>query len=153
MRMQIRHDDLTGPEIAALLQEHLNDVAKFSPPESIHALDLAQLRQPEITFWTAWTGNDIMGCIALKQLDSGHGEIKSMRTAPAHLRKGVGIALLEHLIGEATRRQYQSLFLETGAHPAFAPARRLYARAGFEPCAPFGPYHKDLHSVFMSRML
>ena len=151
--MQIRIDDLQGPEIAQLLREHLLGMAQHSPPGSIHALDLVRLRQPDITFWTAWDGRSLMGCSALKQLDHHHGEIKSMRTAPAHLRRGVAAALLQHLLDEAGRRGYRRLSLETGAMAAFAPAHRLYARFGFTFCGPFADYIEDPNSVFMSRSL
>ncbi len=149
--MQIRCDDLRGPEIAQLLHEHLQAMAQHSPPDSIHALELNQLRQPDVTFWTAWDGASLMGCGALKQLDDGHGEIKSMRTASAYLRRGVAAELLQHLLAEATRRGYHRLSLETGAVAAFAPAHRLYARFGFMPCEPFSDYVADPYSVFMSR--
>src|SRR5689334_21396280 len=96
----IRVDDLSGPQIRALLEEHLRGVALHSPPESIHALDLDRLRRPEITMWSVWAGGDILGCGALKSLDERHGELKSMRTTARHLRKGVARHLLEHIIGE-----------------------------------------------------
>jgi putative acetyltransferase len=147
----IRVDDLRGPEIAALLREHLDGVAVHSPPESIHALDLDGLRGAGITFWSAWRGTELAGCGALKELDVRHGEIKSMRTASAHLRTGVATALLEHLLQEARERGYERLSLETGAQEGFAPARALYARFGFEPCGPFADYMDDPNSVFMTR--
>ena len=112
--MDIRVDDLNGPEIAQLLQEHLQSMALHSPPESVHALDLQALRQPEITFWSAWQDGALAGCGALKELDPLHGEIKSMRTATLHLRKGVAVQLLAHIIKEAERRLYRRLSLETG---------------------------------------
>lgn len=151
--MEIRRDDLSGPEIAELLREHLHSAAQHSPPESIHALDIAALRQPDITFWSAWQGSELLGCCAIKELDSRHGEIKSMRTASAHLRRGVAARLMEHLIAEANRRAYARLSLETGSMAAFAPARSLYARFGFRPCTPFGDYVVDPYSVFMTREL
>ena len=149
----IRIDDLHGPEIAALLHEHLRDMALHSPPESIHALDLDALRRPEITFWTVWQHGELMGCGAIKQLDAARGEIKSMRTSTRHRRKGVAAAMLQHILGEAQRRGYQRLSLETGAPAAFAPARELYARFGFEPCGPFADYAEDPYSVFMTKKL
>ena len=151
--MHIRPDDLSGPEIAALLHEHLQSMTLHSPPESIHALDLDALRRPEISFWTAWQGGELFGCAALKQLDAQHAEVKSMRTASRHLRKGVAAALLQHLIDEARRRGYRRLSLETGSAEAFVPAHRLYARYGFGFCAPFGDYVEDPYSVFMTREL
>ncbi|NZA28245.1 GNAT family N-acetyltransferase [Luteimonas sp. SJ-92] len=151
--LQIELDPLTGPEISGLLREHLRDVARHSPPESIHALDPDGLRGPGITFWSGWLDGTLAGCIALKQLDPEHGELKSMRTAAAHLRKGVAAALLRHVLGEARRRGYRRLSLETGSMAAFAPARALYAGFGFAPCGPFDGYVEDPYSVFMTRML
>ena len=146
----IRRDDLTGPEIADLLQIHLDDAAKHSPPESVHALDLEKLRAPEITFWTAWSDGMLLGCGALKELSPDHGEIKSMHTAVAHRGKGVGSRLLTHILDEARARSYQRVSLETGSMAAFAPARALYARFGFKECGPFGDYREDPYSVFMA---
>ena len=151
--MDIRVDDLRGPEIAKLLQEHLDHMKLLSPPESVHALDLGKLRQPDITFWCAWQDKELVGCGALKELAPTHGEIKSMRTATAHLRKGVAAKVLEHIIEEAHRRKYQRLSLETGTVQAFAPAHSLYTRLGFQPCGPFGGYIEDPHSVFMTKAL
>jgi len=151
--MDIRLDDLSGPEIAALLSEHLRSMYLHSPPESVHALDIARLRRPDITMWSAWDNGELLGCAALKQLDPGHGEIKSMRTATRHLRKGVASALLRHILAEAKRRSYRRLSLETGSMAAFAPARELYARFGFEPCGPFADYIEDPNSAFMTRTL
>ncbi len=151
--MEIKVDDLTGPEVAALLNEHLRNMGLHSPPESVHALDLEALRRPEITFWSAWEGPDLLGCGALKELDARHGEIKSMRTASAHLRKGVAARLLQHILEEAARRGYQKVSLETGSADAFEPARKLYARFGFSYCGPFVGYKEDPYSVFMSREL
>lgn len=148
--MQIREDDLGGVEIANLLREHLDCMHFHSPPESMHALDLESLRSPDITFWTAWQGDELLGCGALKELDAQHGEIKSMRTATAHLGKGIGSKILEHIMKEAERRSYNRLSLETGSMDAFAPARALYARFGFEYRGPFGEYTKDSNSVFMT---
>jgi len=149
--MRIVHDDLSGPEIAALIGEHLADMHLHSPPESIHALGLEKLRRPDVTFWSAWEGEALVGCGALRELDATHGEIKSMRTAPAHRRKGVAAALLDHLLDEARRRGYRRVSLETGSMAAFEPARQLYARYGFVFCGPFGDYGPDPHSVFMTR--
>jgi putative acetyltransferase len=151
--MLIRVDDLSGPEIRALLEEHLRNMHELSPPESVHALDLAGLRRPEITFWTAWEERTLVGCGALKELDRGHGEVKSMRTASAHRRKGVGRAMLEHIIAEARARSYARLSLETGSMAAFLPARRLYESFGFAYCAPFADYTDDPNSAFMTLAL
>ncbi|MCC6650280.1 MAG: GNAT family N-acetyltransferase [Candidatus Eisenbacteria bacterium] len=151
--MHIRLDDLRGPEIRALLEEHLADMRRISPPESVHALDLDALRRPEISFWTVWAGGELLGCGALKQLDSRHGEIKSMRTAAAHRGKGVARAVLAHAVDEAVRRGYGRLSLETGSQPDFEPARRLYSSFGFTFCGPFADYAEDPNSVFMTRAL
>lgn len=151
--MHIRQDDLTGPEIRALLEEHLLHMRAVSPPESVHALDLNKLRQPTITFWTVWSGESLMGCGAIRQIDATHGEIKSMRTAQAHRRAGVARAMLNHIIEEAQRRGYARLSLETGTQDAFEPARQLYARMGFVPCPPFEGYAEDPNSIFMTRLL
>jgi putative acetyltransferase len=148
--MHIRLDDLTGPEIIQLLREHLQAMTLHSPPESIHALDLGALRQPDITFWSVWQDSELMGCGALKQLDVGHGEIKSMRTPASHLRKGVAATLLQHIIGEAACRGYRRLSLETGSMAAFAPAHHLYTRFDFMPCGPFAGYVEDPYSMFMT---
>jgi len=153
MEIEIRRDDLRSPEIARLLREHLHSMTLHSPPESIHALDLEALRQPEITFWSVWQGTELMGCGAIKELDAGHGEIKSMRTASAHLRKGVAASLMRHILEEAGRRSYRRLSLETGSAEAFAPARSLYASFGFQFCGPFADYAEDPYSVFMTRGL
>ncbi len=149
--MDFRVDDLSGPEIAALLLDHLRSVALHSPPESVHALDLAGLRQPGVTLWTAWEHGQLLGCGALKELDARHAEIKSMKTQPAHERRGVAKGILGHLIGEASKRGYRRLSLETGSMAAFEPARRLYAGFGFTYCGPFADYIEDPHSVFMTR--
>ena len=148
---EIRVDDLRGPEVAALLQEHLDEMARYSPPESIHALDLERLRHPQITFWTVWQNGELVGCGAIRQLDPTHGEIKSMRTSHRHRRKGVAAAMLQHILDEAVQRGYRRLSLETGAPAAFEPARQMYARFGFSYCQPFGDYREDSYSVFMTR--
>lgn len=151
--MHIKADDLRGPEIARLLAEHLESVAQVSPRKSRHALDLDGLRQPGIKFWTAWKRSELAGCGALKELDATHGEIKSMRTAKAHLRTGVAGALLQHIIAEAKRRGYGRLSLETGSMDYFIPARRLYEKFGFKTCGPFAGYVEDPNSVFMTMAL
>ncbi|WP_157110566.1 GNAT family N-acetyltransferase [Nocardia anaemiae] len=151
--LRIVVDDLSGPEVAALLTQHLAEMFDNSPEDSVHALDLDALRRPNVTFWSAWEDDELAGCGALKQLDPSHGEIKSMRTASDRTGRGIASALLKHLISEARARDYQRLSLETGASEYFAPAQRLYARHGFEICAPFADYVEDPHSVFMTRTL
>ena len=151
--MEIRVDDLRGPEIALLVREHMQNMLQNSPPSSVHALPLDALRAPGITFWSAWQDRELLGCGALKELDPSHGEIKSMRTASRHLRKGVANGLLAHIVEEARRRAYRRISLETGSSEALAPARTLYARQGFRPCGPFGDYVEDTFSFFMTREL
>ncbi|WP_420403957.1 GNAT family N-acetyltransferase [Nisaea sp.] len=149
--MHIRVDDLTGSEIAELLSAHLDHGNAHSPPESVHALDLDGLRAPDITFWSAWEEDELLGCGALRELSAEHGELKSMHTAARHRGKGVGRAILEHILKEAQTRGYRRISLETGSMEAFAPARALYERYGFAECPPFGSYRPDPHSTFMSR--
>ena len=151
--MEIRVDDLSGAQVQALLAEHLRAMNAVSPPESVHALDLSGLRRPEVTFWSIWSGPELAGCGALKQLDGAHAEVKSMRTADAFRRRGVAAGMLRHLIEEARRRGYRRLSLETGSMAYFEPARRLYAQFGFAECGPFGTYAEDPNSVFMTREL
>jgi putative acetyltransferase len=151
--MQIKLDDLSGPEIHDLLSEHLRNMAQLSPPESVHALDIDALRAPDVAFWTVCSGKELLGCGALKELSSIHGEVKSMRTAVAHRRKGVARAVLEHIILEPRKRSYRQLSLETGSMKAFEPARRLYESFGFSYCAPFANYVEDPNSVFMTKLL
>ncbi|MFO1498200.1 MAG: GNAT family N-acetyltransferase [Verrucomicrobiota bacterium] len=150
---EIRIDDLSGHAVTDLLAEHLRCMAAVSPPESRHALNLDGLRQPAVTFWSVWQERELVGCGALKELDSGHGEVKSMRTAAAHLRKGVGSFMLRHIILEAKRRGYRRLSLETGSMPYFAPAHALYRKFEFEACAPFADYRHDSNSLFMTKEL
>lgn len=151
--MKIHIDDLNHPAIHALLEEHLQSMYEQSPRESVHALDLDRLRDPSITFWSAWDGDQLLGCGALRELDAGHGEIKSMRTPNALRRRGAGRALLDHIVGVARERGYERLYLETGSQHSFRPAQRLYESAGFTACAPFGDYKEDRHSLFMTLAL
>ena len=151
--MEIREDDLSGKEIRALLEMHLADAYTNSPPDSVHALDLSGLKAPEVTFWCVWNGDALMGCGALKILDEGHGEIKSMRTHPDHLRKGVGAAILTHIIEAARAHGCGRLSLETGNNEAYAPARTLYKRFGFKVCPPFADYVDDGFSLCMTRKI
>lgn len=152
--MLFRRDDLLGNEIQALLQEHLADMHSQSPPESVHALDVGRLRGPDIHFWSLWSQDGLLlGCGALKLIDAGHGEVKSMRTVQAHRGKGLGAAMLEHLLEQARALGLRRLSLETGTQPGFASARRLYERHGFVECPPFADYLPDPNSVFMTLVL
>ena len=145
--MQIREDDLTGEKIVTVLCKHLDNMNAVTPPGSVHALPLGDLRAPAVTCRSVWEGDDLLGCGALKELDAKTGEVKSMRTAEAHRGRGVGSRMLRYIVGEAQRRAYTHLKLETGAMPAFAPARALYLRHSFSYCGPFGGYTDDPNSV------
>jgi len=151
--MRIEIDDLSRPAIHDLLNEHLRDMRALSPPESVHALDLDKLRRPEITFWSAWEGDVLLGCAALLELDRRHGEVKSMRTPEKLRRTGAGRALLAHIVQTARERGYERLSLETGSMAAFAPAHRLYESAGFTRTGRFGSYVDDPNSIFMTLTL
>ncbi len=151
--LHIELDDLSRPDIHALLAEHLRSMHLLSPPESVHALDLDGLRRPDVTFWSARDGPLLLGCGALRELDSTHAEIKSMRAPEKLRRRGAGRAIVTHLIDAARRRGYERLSLETGAGEAFVPAQRLYESFGFRRCGPFADYALDPHSVFMSMRL
>ena len=151
--MKIEIDDLSRPAIHALLREHLRSMHELGPPESVHALDIDGLRRPEITFWSAWDDNDLLGCGALLELDRRHGEVKSMRTPEARRRTGAGRALLMHIIEVARARGYERLSLETGSVAAFVPAHRLYESVGFTRTGPFGAYAEDPNSIFMTLLL
>jgi len=148
--MRIERDDPLRPDVLALLNEHLANMHALGPPESTHALDANGLKSPGVTFWTVWQDNLLLGCGALTELDSTHGEVKSMRT-PAHLRRrGAGRAVLTHILAEAKARGYRRLSLETGSMEAFRPAHKLYESVGFVYCGPFGPYKEDPYSTFMT---
>ena len=151
--MKIESDDLTRPEVLALLNEHLSNMYELSPPESVHALDVSKLKGPDITLWTVWDGGVLLGCGALKELSRGHGEVKSMRTPKALRRRGAGRAMLVHILAVARERRYERLSLETGSADAFVPAQRLYQSFGFEYCGPFDDYKEDPNSVFMTLRL
>ncbi|MGH3378498.1 MAG: GNAT family N-acetyltransferase [Actinoallomurus sp.] len=151
--MRIVVDDLSGPEIAEFLNDHILEMRSITPPESVHALDLGRLRGPGITFWSILDGDTLVGCGALKRLDAGHAEVKSMRTAPRRKRSGVASLLLEHIIAEARRMGFARLSLETGTTEHFLPARKLYEKFGFAYCEPFADYRLDPHSAYMTRVL
>lgn len=148
--MDIRLDDLSDPGVLALLTEHLASMHEITPAEHVYALDVSGLKSPGVTFWTAWEGQLLLGCGALKELSPTHGEIKSMRTPSALRRRGAGRALLDHILAEARRRGYDRLSLETGSHPGFAPAQALYRSVGFQPSGPFGSYRESPDNIFMT---
>jgi putative acetyltransferase len=149
--MHIIQGGLEDPRVVALLQLHVTRARAETAPGSAHALDLSGLRTPEVTFWSVWEGDTVVGVGALKQLSANHGEIKSMHTAEAARGRGVGSALLGQIMAVALERGMSRLSLETGSWPYFAPARALYARHGFVECGPFGEYRLDPNSVFMTR--
>ena len=148
-----RIDDLGSPQVQALIAEHLAGMHSHTPAGQVHALALEALRRPEITFWTAWRGDELCGCGALKALEEGSGEVKSMRTCAACLRQGVGQAILDEIVLTARRRGYRHLHLETGTGPAFAAAHALYLRNGFVWSDAFGDYAATPFNVFMSKAL
>lgn len=148
-----RRDDLTGEATRALVRRHLRGMHEHSPPESVHALDVDALRRPDVAFWSAWAGEELVAVGALRRLDAERGELKSMRVADAWLGRGVGRALLRHLVAQARAEGLRSVWLETGSGPAFVAAQRLYASEGFAPCGPFGDYRADPFSRFMTRGL
>lgn len=145
----IRIDDLSGQPTRNLLALHLRGMQAYSPPESVHALDLSALSGPDITVWTVWRGEAIAGIGALREHPGGVGELKSMRTHPDHLRRGVAAALLEHLIAEARARGLTRLSLETGSGEAFEPALALYRRRGFTNGEAFGGYEASDFNQFL----
>lgn len=146
-------DDLSGADVQALLRLHLDEMYAWSPPCSVHAMPVERLRAEDVTFWSAWDGVLLAGCGALKRINESHGEIKSMRAHPDYRSKGVGKAVLAHLIAEAQARGYARLSLETGSTEQFLPARSLYQSNGFAVCGPFADYAEDPFSVFMSKAL
>ena len=147
--MQIRPDDLSSPATQDLLRLHLAGMHANSPAGHVFALDLSGLQAPEVTVWTAWEGETICGIGALKELGHGVAEVKSMRTHPDHLRKGVAAALLEHIIAEARARGLRRLSLETGGGPSFEPALALYRKRGFRNGAAFGDYEVSAFNQFL----
>ncbi|HCG5248655.1 TPA: GNAT family N-acetyltransferase [Vibrio parahaemolyticus] len=151
--MRIEIDDLERPQVIALLEEHLQDMYATSPPESVHALDVSKLKLPSITFWTGWDGEQLLGCVAISQLEDGHAELKSMRTTPSARKQGVASRLLNHVIEQAKHQGIQRLSLETGSMAFFEPAHRLYEKHGFVYCEPFGDYQPDPNSRFMTLAL
>jgi putative acetyltransferase len=148
--MRIEIDDVSRPQVLALLEEHLRNMHEITPPDQVFAFDANKLRAPGVALWTAWKGDTLLGCAALQELSPTQGELKSMRTHASLRRQGAGRALLNHILRVARERGYRELFLETGRHPAFTPAHTLYRSAGFRECGPFGAYKDNGFSVFMS---
>ncbi|MFK8042376.1 GNAT family N-acetyltransferase [Congregibacter sp.] len=148
--MNIKIDDLSDPRIAEFLEEHMRDMLSVSPPESTHALNLNELKDVAVTFWSVWQEQSLVGCAALKRLDANHGEVKSMRVSNEFRGQGVARKMLAHLISHAEEEGFSRLSLETGSMAFFDPARRLYESFGFSYCDPFGEYKIDPNSVFMS---
>lgn len=145
----IRLDDLSDPRTLSLLRLHLAGMHANSPPGSVFALDLSGLRRPDVTVWTAWIGDEAAGIAALRDLGDGTGELKSMRTSPDFLRRGVAAALLEHIIAVARARGMKRLSLETGSGTAFEPALALYRRRGFVDGEAFGHYQRSAFNQFL----
>ena len=160
MDLQIRIDPLSGPEVAALLREHLDEMQRISPPESVHALDLSKLRDPSVHCWTAWlpspsgtSDGTLVGTGAIKRLDAQHAELKSMRTAAGFRGQGFATQVLLHILAQARAMGFARLSLETGTQPFFVPAHQLYLAHGFEPCGPFGSYTLDPNSRYLTMTL
>jgi putative acetyltransferase len=147
--MTIRQDDLSDPQARDLLALHLAGMHASSPAGSVFALDLSGLLVPEVTVWTVWQGKQIMGIGALKVLGDATGELKSMRTHPDHLRRGVATRLLDHMIGQARARGLRRLSLETGSGPAFDPALALYRKRGFVEGESFAAYERSGFNRFL----
>jgi putative acetyltransferase len=152
-RVVIAPDDPRRADVTALLERHLAFSHEVTPEGHVHALDVERLVDPAVTFFSARRDGELLGVGALRELDPTFGEVKSMHTAPAARRQGVGRAIVEHLLVVARARGYDRVGLETGTMEAFAPARDLYVAMGFTRCAPFGDYTDNPHSVCMTRAL
>ncbi len=153
MSVRVQVDDLSSPVVQALVAEHLSGMHSNSPAGHVRALAVEGLRSSNVTFWSAWIGDSLCGCGALKELDPASGEIKSMRTRPAYLRQGVAQAVLQEIISTAASRQYARLYLETGTGSAFGAAHSLYQKNGFSWCGAFGDYTGTEFNVFMVKHL
>jgi putative acetyltransferase len=150
---RIAIDDPRAADVRELLERHLAFARSHTPPQDVHALDVDALVDPGVTFFSFRLDGELLGVAALKELDPRHAELKSMHIVDEARRSGIGIAMVEHLLGVARARGFLRMSLETGAGPSFAPARSLYASAGFTPCAPFGDYGPSPNSVFMTLAL
>lgn len=151
--LSVRIDDLSDQRVIKFLEDHLQHMVEITPPGCVHALNIDELKKPDITFWTVWDEQTLLCCGALKELTAQHAELKSMRTTPAHLGKGLASVLLRHILSEARKRNYKRLSLETGSYEAFVPARKLYEKFGFSYCGPFSDYTDNSNSVFMTIQL
>ena len=151
--MKIKIDDLSDPAVISFLHEHLEHMVKVTPSGCVHALDIGALKKPEITFWTGWDDHELLCCGAMKRLDNQTAELKSMRTAPSHLCKGLASLLLGHILNEAKKMAIKKLYLETGSYAEFEPARNLYEKFGFEYTQPFADYSDNPNSVYMALLL
>lgn len=149
--MRIIEDDLSHPDVVALVTWHVAEAHANSPEGTAYVLSVDRLRDPALTIWTAWDDDALIAMAGLKRIAARHGEVKSMRTVPAATGRGIGARMLDHVIAEARARGYTRLSLETGGNEAFAPARRLYERAGFTRCKPFADYNESEFNMFYSR--
>lgn len=148
--MEIKVDHLNDSRVIKFLRDHLAHMIEITPPGYVYALDIDSLKRPEITFWTVWDLDTLVCCGALKELDGQHAELKSMRTAPSHLGRGIASYLLTFILSEAKRRKFRRVSLETGCHEPFRPARNLNEKFGFTYCPPFADYTRTPHNVFMT---
>ncbi len=150
---RIATDDPRADDVRALLERHLANARATTKPEEVYALGVDALAEPSVTFFSFRGDDGLLGVAALKQLDAGHAEIKSMHTAEAARGRGIARSLVAHLLAVARERGYRRVSLETGAGPGFAAARGLYASVGFTPCEPFGDYLPSPNSVCMTLRL
>lgn len=151
--MELREGGLDDPRVIALIAHHLAEARGSTPQDNAHAMGAEALRHPDISFWAMWDGEALLGFGALRQLSADLGEIKSMRTAPDHLRRGVARAILAHLVSLARTRGYARVSLETGTAPLFDAANRMYEAAGFVDGPAFGGYPESPHNRFMTLAL
>ena len=149
--LTIRPGGLDDERVIGMLRFHFDTNMAVTPPGSAHVFDVGRLKAPDISFWSAWNGESLLGTGALKRMDDLNGEVKSMHTLASARRSGVGSAMVEHIVAQARAMGLQKLWLETGSFDFFAPARALYARHGFRECGPFEGYAPDPHSTFMTR--
>jgi putative acetyltransferase len=150
---EISIDDPRADDVRTVLERHLAFARAQTPPDDAHALDVDALAGPDVTFFSFRAGGELLAVGALKELDGDHAEVKSMHTVEAARGRGIGRAMVEHIVGVARERGFRRVSLETGAMAAFAPARSLYANAGFEPCEPFGDYRPSRNSTYMTMRL